>query len=438
MIRFQQLFYEPGRFSFSSHPPRGPEYYSLRLGRAFRLPAVRPPISSGGLRQLQSRQPQQVIRPRHKVTPRLSPLGSPIPAAPQATHGLHPTEDLFHPLPNSLAGLIPRLCRGAPIQPRGLNAHLTGDVRRDLPLATTAYKGFLVIVLVRPDGLGRGALVQLHMLVQLAQGQHRLRFADGIVDGEVGTQSMAVLHQEVATKTQPGFFAVGLAIEHAGRIGRALMRVVAPLFTMEVHGRIARVIVLGGVNLAGVGSILANEAFQTGPRFNECAVGGEMLVAGPALLPGNIVDFGKEELGHVSGEHALIVLRKDTVVEATLGKLAVEKPQPEQVVAELLTEQPFAADGVESGQHAGLEQLLRRDAGPPQFLVQGVEQWREPLQDGIQAALDGTQRMIGGHAVIEVNDRQKVRLGLRFSTHPSLTPIQSQRSNSPETFSTAW
>ena len=36
-----------------------------------------------------------------------------------------------------------------------------------------------------------------------------------------------------------------------------------------------------------------------------------------------------------------------TVVEAALGKLAVEKPQPEQVVASLLTEQPFAADGVD-------------------------------------------------------------------------------------------
>ncbi len=161
-----------------------------------------------------------------------------------------------------------------------------------------------------------------------------------------------------------------------------------------------------------------------------------MFVAGPAFLAGKIIHLGEEEFGHVGGEHALVVLGEDAGVEAAFVELAVEEPEPEQIVAELFAEEALAADGVKCREHAGLEQLLGRNAGTPEFFIEVVKQGREFLQHDIQMALDRTQRMFGRHAGVEVDDRQKVRLGLRFSAHGFQTHLNPLCSNSRETFST--
>ena len=148
------------------------------------------------------------------------------------------------------------------------------------------------------------------------------------------------------------------------------------------------------------------------------------------------VHFEEEELGHVGRKDAVVVLGKDAVVEAAFGKLTVQEPEPEQIVAELFAEQAFTADAVEGGEHSGLEQLLRRNAGTSQFLIEVIEQRREFFENRVHSALDGAQRMIRRHALVEVDHRQKVRLSLRFSTHGYLIHLIPSRSKSRETFST--
>lgn len=88
------------------------------------------------------------------------------------------------------------------------------------------------------------------------------------------------------------------------------------------------------------------------------AVGGEGFVAGPAFLPAQIIDCDEKESGHVGGKHAVVVLGKAAVVKAPFAELAVQRPKPEEIVAELFAEQPFAAHAVKRRQHARLEQLL--------------------------------------------------------------------------------
>ena len=158
-------------------------------------------------------------------------------------------------------------------------------------------------------------------------------------------------------------------------------------------------------------AILARETFQAGPGLNEGAVGGEVFVAGPAFLPGEVVDFDKEEFGDLGGKDALIVLSEDAMVKTTLAELAVQEPKPEQVVAQLLAEEPFAAHTVEGGQDAGLEELFGRDAGAAFPGIEIVEQGRELLQHRVDAAFNGPERMVGGHEGVEMDDGQKVRLG---------------------------
>ena len=75
-------------------------------------------------------------------------------------------------------------------------------------------------------------------------------------------------------------------------------------------------------------------------------------------------------MGHVGGEDAFVVLGKAAVVKTAGAKRAVEELAPEEIVAELFAEEAFAADGVERGQHVGLEQLLGRDAGAPVLRIE--------------------------------------------------------------------
>jgi hypothetical protein len=83
----------------------------------------------------------------------------------------------------------------------------------------------------------------------------------------------------------------------------------------------------------------------------------------------------------------------------------------------LLAEEPLAAHRIERHQNPALEQLLRRDRGPAFVGIQLVEQGRKLGQHFVHPFLDAAQRMVGRHTLIEVDDRQKFRLSLRFATH---------------------
>ena len=154
-----------------------------------------------------------------------------------------------------------------------------------------------------------------------------------------------------------------------------------------------------------------------------------MLVTGPAFLTRQIINLREEQFGHVGREHALIVLGENTVVETAFAELAVEEPEVEQIVAELLAEEPFTAHGVERREQPGLEQLLGRNAGAAILGIEIVEEGREFLEHRVHAALDRPQRMVSGDRRVEVDHGEKVRLNLRFSAHVKQTRTASTRSN---------
>src|ERR1043166_3420611 len=258
--------------------------------------------STTGCRQLQFRQSQQIVGARHKVTPGLCALLTTVPTPTKSSHRLHPANDFLHALAEALAGLIPLRPDRAPIQSRHLHSLLACYMGRDLSLPTASHERFLVIPLVRPEGLRVGAFVQLRVLVHLPQRHHGLAFEDRIVNREVRTQAVAIFHQHVSAKAKLRFLTLGLAIQHAFGISAALVRVVGAPLAFELDRRIAGIVILGRANLPLVLAVFAHETLETGPRFNQRAVGGEMLVAGPAGLAGQIVDFGEEQLGR-SEEH---------------------------------------------------------------------------------------------------------------------------------------
>jgi len=105
------------------------------------------------------------------------------------------------------------------------------------------------------------------------------------------------------------------------------------------------------------------------------------------------------------------------VVETALVQFAVQKPQPEERVAELLAEESFAAHAEQGGEQARLEQLLRRNAGASLVGVECVEPRRELGPHGVHAPLDAAQRVLRRHPVVEVDDGEEFRLAVWIAAH---------------------
>ena len=198
-----------------------------------------------------------------------------------------------------------------------------------------------MIALVRAQRFDPHACMQRLVGLDLLQRHDRLRLGKGIMDREVGAQTVPVFHQNVTAKAQLRLLAVGFAIEHAFRIGGALVRVVAPLFPTEVDREIAGVFVLGRLDFLGVCAVLADEALQAGPRFDERAIGGEVVVDGPAGLAGEGIHFGEEFSD--AAERTRSYLAK--TLWSKLPSLNSRRTQPEQIATEL-PQKPFAAHAV--------------------------------------------------------------------------------------------
>lgn len=388
------------------------------IGRFDRLEqAVSDPNSLSSL-QIQS-QPgysEQIIRSRHEVGPSLRSLHTPVTGSAHAGDGFHPSKYFFHPLADSLAGLIAAaLCR-AGIQTSHLQIVFARHVRRDSPLPTSADKLLLMIGLVSSQR-GDPGFMQATMLIDLGQRHGRFILGDGIMNGDGGAQSMAVFHEHVCSKRKLAGLTVGLSIQDRFRVGRALVRVVAALFSMKVNRRIARVIVLGRGYLVLILSVFAHKTLQAGPRLDEGAVGREMLVTRPAFLTRKVVNLNKEELGDISGEDPLIIVGENRRIETSLIEFPIEKPKPQKIIGQLLAEKPFTAHRIEGHEDAALEQLFGWNRRTSFVRIELVKQGRKLGQDLVYPLFDAAQGMVGRHPLVEVDRGQELRLSFGFSAH---------------------
>src|SRR5208337_3921889 len=116
---------------------------------------------------------------------------------------------------------------------------------------------------------------------------------------------------------------------------------------------------------------------QAGPRFDERAVSRKVQVARPAFGPRQIIDLHKKQLRRLRRQHPVIIMSEYRRVETPLVQFPVQKPKPQEIVGQLLTEQPLAAYRIERHQNPALEQLLRRDRRPSLTGIQLVKQRRE-------------------------------------------------------------
>ncbi len=157
---------------------------------------------------------------------------------------------------------------------------------------------------------------------------------------------------------QPGFLAIPFPVKLGVGIGLRLVRVVGALVAAK----------LGAVSLAAV---LLLKTLLAGPRFDQRAVHREVLVR--QLRFGLRQHAGKERARHFLIQQPLPILAEHRVVPHRFVHLHSHEPAKQQVVAQLLHQQPLAAHRVENLQQQCAQQTFRRNRRPARFGIQPVE-----------------------------------------------------------------
>jgi hypothetical protein len=141
--------------------------------------------------------------------------------------------------------------------------------------------------------------------------------------------------------------------------------------------------------------------FSPGPRLNERAVHGEVLLREQRALRRLGPDLVEELPGDIAGEEALPVLGEHGCVPDRVVHRQADEPPEQQIEVELLHQQPLAPDAVERLQQQGAQQLLRRDRGTADAGVHSVEGWRQLGQDRVDHRPHRPERVVSGHALLE-------------------------------------
>ena len=157
----------------------------------------------------------------------------------------------------------------------------------------------------------------------------------------------------------------------------------------------------------------------------EVAIDGEVVVAHQPRRAG-LCDDGQEELAcHLVRDQPVAVLGENGRNEALFDHVHVEEPPEQQVVVELLAEEPLAAHGVERHQQHRFQKTLRRNRRPTVRRVHRVEHRRQLRQRPVGQLLDRAQRVRRRNSRIrrhQAQHRRLLRLGPSHGPHRKVDP----------------
>ena len=305
--------------------------------------------------------------------------------------GLQPPEGLLHQLALPMTQSVASVSRRARVdRAAAVPEFVLGDVRRDPHLSDRGDPGAGVIRFVGGDSEAPRRQRQL-----AEHDQRRIAFggAAGRRDRGIDDQPVAVLRQQMREIPEFGLAADGFLVQPRVGIGGRLVRVVPSRRPLEIHGRI-----LGIIGRPARTTPLRFEALVTRPRLEERPIDREMLVGEqPVGLDGG-QHFGEERVGDVAIEQPVAIFRKRRRVPHRIVETQPDEPPIENVVIELLHQEPLAADAVQHLQQQGAQQLLWRNRGPTRRRVQPIEARRQSLQRRIRHSANRPQRMVRSHA----------------------------------------
>src|SRR5713226_3531425 len=327
----------------------------------------------------------------------------------QPAYGLDPAKDLFHPFALALAKRVAGMVSGTLVDDTGL---LARKMRGDPMLAHFLHQRFAVVAFVGTQRDPAPARKLLYHRQRRLWFGASARFGDAAVD----CQPVTILHQHMAGVAEPGFLARTLARQQRFWVGRGLVGIVAALLAVKVHTRIARIVVLRpGLRPF---AIFALETLLSGPCFNQRAVNREVLVGEQVALAGLRQHRCEEGPGHFAPQQPVAVFGEDRHVPHRVVDTQSHEPAEQEIVVELLHQQPFAAHRVQHLQQQRAQQPLRRNRRTPQRRIHAVEALVQILERRIRHRADRPQRMILGHAPLRRNVAEHPRLFVVRPAHP--------------------
>lgn len=337
---------------------------------------------------------QQISHPNQVVTGHghehleVHPLGATEFGLAQRPDELTPTERFLDAFANPLTDAVTLMDSGAPIDGRAPVGVVLSHMRRRVQLAHISDELAGVVALVRPDG----DPVRAGPLTDHRHGAVALGAARRWRDPRVHHQTVAVLHQRMTHVTQPGFLPLALAKLLRLGIGGRFMGLVAAPLAMKVPLRIPAP-ALGRI----VRAVLAPHALHRGPSLDQRAVHRKMLVRGQPPIPGLSHDGLEEPAGDVRFQQPVPVLGEGRVVPYRVVHRQAHEPAKQQVVVELLAQQPFAANRVQNLQQRRAKQALRSDRRASVDRVNGLKIGAQLGQGRVHHLPDRPKRMVLGN-----------------------------------------
>lgn len=355
---------------------------------------------------------RQVARRHGQLEVLIDPLQAAEQCLPYVADRLAPAEVLLDALADRLTEPVAEMPGRARIDGAATApAHVLGDVRGDVAAAAGGDEVGRVVGLVRTH---RFELIARHR-IEHGQGGYALAGAVGMGEHGADHQAVAVLHQGVPLVAQDRGRVVALAVEAGIGVGRARMGVVA--------ARPAFPIGLGVASAARgrlvVRAVLGSEALLAGPGLDQGAVDREVFLGEQSGPVGQGHHLGEEGFDHRVGEQPVAVLGEHRVVPHRIVDGQPDEPAKQQVVAHLFHQLPLGAHRVEHLEQQRPHQLLRGDRLAPGVGIDRIEQTVQTAERFIDQPLDGAQRVIRGHEVVELGHREEVLLHRTRPAHPA-------------------
>ena len=209
--------------------------------------------------------PDQIVGGQREGEHPADPSQTTVASLAQAADRLDPAEDLLNPFAFLLTDQITRMTSRALIDNAGLLARNMGCY---LVVAQLLNKLFAVVPFVATQGYTVLTCNLFH------HRQRGLRLCPALrqVHAAIDCDTIAVLHQHMASVAELRLLARSFARQPGFGIGGRLMGRVGALLAMKIYRGIARV-----VRGLPVRAVLALETFVAGPRLNQGAVYGETL-----------------------------------------------------------------------------------------------------------------------------------------------------------------
>src|SRR5262245_53838191 len=194
-----------------------------------------------------------------------------MPHLPHKSDSLQPPETLFDPFSFLLTDRVAVMPRGPGVDRASAAAlRVLRYMRRDLQMPALGHEIPRVVTFV-------GTYRDLMLARNLLQHSHRRGSLCQTIGGKhfrVHYQFIAVLRRQVPVVTPLGFLSAALGGQSRICLGCGLGSLVAPVLSVKVHSRVARIVRRLGI------SVLPLEALQTRPRFDQRAIHSEMLITG--------------------------------------------------------------------------------------------------------------------------------------------------------------